>query len=129
MDNIINEKRVKALGRGLSVSFMIIHAGLLFFFRHYGVTPMVWANAISIAFYILTFPMIRTGSLWIYSVLVYLEVAVHMFIAVVFVGVDSGFQLIRPKLLHGRRGGLAHGGVQHFLHGLLPELRLLGVVI
>ena len=93
MDNIINEKRVKALGRGLSISFMIIHAGLLFFFRHYGVTPMVWANACSIVFYLLTLPMIRTGSLWIYSVLVYLEVAVHMFIAVVFVGVDSGFQL------------------------------------
>ena len=93
MDNIINEKRVKMLGRGLSVSFMIIHAGLLFFFRHYGVTPMVWANACSIVFYLLTLPMIRNGSLWIYSVLVYLEVAVHMFIAVVFVGVDSGFQL------------------------------------
>ncbi len=93
MDNMMNEKRVKTLGYGLSVSFVLIHTGLLFFFRSYGVTPMVWASVCAILFFLLTILLVGNNKLWLYSVAVYLEVAVHMFIAVVFVGVDSGFQL------------------------------------
>lgn len=93
MNTFMDSKKARMLGYSLSAGFMLIHIGLLFFFRYYGVTPMVWVNLCSIIFYLLTILMLKKDMLWLYSVSVYLEVAIHMSIAVYFVGVDSGFQL------------------------------------
>ena len=93
MENLMDVKKVKMLGYGLSANFLLIHIALFFFFRHFGVTPMVVFNLFSIAFYLLSTLMLKYDRLWLYSVSVYLEVALHMTMAVVFVGVDSGFQL------------------------------------
>ena len=93
MNTFMDSKKARMLGYSLSAGFMLIHIGLLFFFRYHGVTPMVWVNLCSIIFYLMTIPMLRKDMLWLYSVSVYLEVVIHMSIAVYFVGVDSGFQL------------------------------------
>ena len=54
---------------------------------------MVRFNIFSIAFYVGSLFLLRADMLWKYTVLVYLEVVVHMTLAVCFVGSESGFQV------------------------------------
>lgn len=93
MNSTLKISQVKLLGYGLSVCFMLIHVVLLIFFYQYGVTPMVYFNTFSILFYIVSLWMLKADYLWSYTVSVYLEVVLHMTLAVVFVGADSGFQV------------------------------------
>ncbi len=93
MEKSVNFNTMKWLGYGVSVGFAVIHVALLFFFRYFGVYPMVIFNIFSVIFYLSTILMLKHERFWLYAVLVYLEVVVHMGLAVVFVGADSGFQL------------------------------------
>ena len=90
---IMDTKRARLLGYSLSLCFLVIHILLLLLFSRYGVTPMARFNIFSIAFYLLTLLMLRMDLLWLYKVSVYLEVVVHMTLAVCFVGTGSGFQI------------------------------------
>ena len=91
--NVMDVRKVKWLGYGLSANFLLIHVVMFLFFRRYGVTPMARFNIFSITFYLFSFLMLKSEKLWIYSVSVYLEVILHMGLAVCFVGADSGFQV------------------------------------
>ena len=93
MTKTLKVEQVKLLGYGLSVCFLLIHVAMLLFFLRYDVTPMVCFNMFSILFYIASLWMLKAGYLWAYTISVYLEVVLHMTLAVVFVGVDSGFQV------------------------------------
>ncbi len=93
MTKTLKIDQVKVLGCVLSVCFLLIHVAMLLFFLRYGVTPMVCFNIFSILFYITSLWMLKAGHLWTYTISVYLEVVLHMTAAVVFVGVDSGFQV------------------------------------
>ncbi len=79
------------LAYGLSLCFLVIHIAMLCIFKQYGVTPMVHFNYFSIAFYILSFFLLKQGKLWLYCVTVYLEVVAHMSMAVCMVGPYGGF--------------------------------------
>ncbi len=88
------DRRVKYPAVFASFSFLLIHILLLILFSIYRVTPMMLFNVFSIGFYIWIFFLIRRGSreqLFVTSV--YAEVILHMFLAVVCVGWDSGFQI------------------------------------
>ena len=89
----VNAQRARQMGCGLSVCFLLVHVTMLLLFRQYGVTPMVRFNAFSIVFYLLSFLMLRTGYLWLYTVSVYLEVLLHMTLAVYFTGTEGGFHV------------------------------------
>ena len=89
----VNAQRARQMGCGLSACFLLVHVTMLLLFRQYGVTPMARLNAFSIAFYLLSFLMLRTGYLWLYTVSVYLEVLLHMTLAVYFTGTEGGFHV------------------------------------
>ena len=93
MNKVMDARKVKLLGLGLSCCFLLIHITMFLLFRHYGVTPMVRFNVFSIVFYLFSLLLLKRERLWIYSVSVYLEVVLHMTLAVIFVGADSGFQV------------------------------------
>ena len=77
----------------LSVSFLLIHIGMIIIFHHFHVTPMVYVNVFSILFYLSTFFMIKYRMARTYVLTVFLEVMIHMFLAVLCVGWNSGFQI------------------------------------
>ena len=89
----VNARRARQMGCGLSVCFLLVHVAMLLLFRQYGVRPMVRFNAFSIVFYLLTFPLLKRGHLWLYTVSVYLEVLLHMTLAVYFTGTEGGFHV------------------------------------
>ena len=93
MTKVMNVQRAKMMGYGLSTCFLMIHVVMLLLFRRYGVTPMVWFNVFSIAFYLFSTLMLKAGFLWAYAVSVYAEVVLHMTLAAILVGVESGFQV------------------------------------
>ncbi|MBP5291615.1 MAG: ATP-binding protein, partial [Lachnospiraceae bacterium] len=93
MIKVMETRRVTLIGYGMSFGFLLIHISLFFFFRYYGVVPMIYFNVGSIVFYLLSAIMLKRGLLWLYAVAVYVEVVLHMTCAVLFVGADSGFQV------------------------------------
>ena len=115
-------KKVKLLGYGTTVSFLLIHIAMYLLFRRYGVTPMANFNLFSIAFYIATTVMLKREMLWLYSVTVYLEVVLHMSLAVIFVGADSGFQVTLIGLN-------ALGFYVEYLSGRVKSRRVSGVIL
>lgn len=93
MDGLLDMRGVKIMARFLSACFLVVHTTLITIFWHCGVTPMVYFNIGSIIFYVLSFPLINTGVLWLYTDLVYLEVVAHMACTILFTGWDSDFQI------------------------------------
>ncbi len=93
MNTAIDIRRMKTLGYGVSTCFCIIASGMYFFFNYFGVKAMTGYNIFSVLFYVFSFLLLRYEKFWIYSISVYLEVVVHMSLAVVFVGVGGGFQI------------------------------------
>ena len=93
MDDVMDIRKVKLLGYGLSFSFLLIHIAMFLIFSHYGVVPMAYFNIFSIVFYVFTLLMVRAENLWLYAVSVHLEVVTHMALAVCFVGPIGGFQV------------------------------------
>ena len=93
MNKLLDVRIVRYLGYGLSGAFLAIHVAMFFLFNHYGIAPMAYFNIFSIVFYIISFIFLKKDLLWIYTVTVYLEVMIHMVLAVIFVGTDAGFQI------------------------------------
>ncbi len=93
MNTVIEFRRIKLLGYVVSVSFCAIAIAMFFFFHYYGVAPIMGYNIFSICFYLFSFLLLKYDKLWTYAICVYLEVVVHMSLAVFFVGVSSGFQI------------------------------------
>ena len=90
---VMDIRKAKLLGYGLSACFLLIHVVMILLFHRYGVKPMVYFNIFSICFYLVSFLMLRADMLWLYTITVYLEVAAHMTLAAVFVGAEAGFQV------------------------------------
>ncbi|MCR5294375.1 MAG: response regulator [Lachnospiraceae bacterium] len=85
-------QKVRLLGYGVSSCFLIITTAMFFFFRYFGVTPLGGYSIFSICFYLFSYVLVRRDMFWIYSVLSYLEVLLHMNLVVFYVGTSSGFQ-------------------------------------
>ncbi len=89
----VNNKNTKIMASVVSLSFLFIHIVMYFMFSACGVTPMAKFNIFSILFY-LFLPVVIMKEKWgFYVIAVYLEVLVHMCLAVFFTGWNSGFQI------------------------------------
>lgn len=88
----MNFRRARIMGMSMAISFLGIHLFIINVFQQCGVTPMVRFNIFSVIFYV--FMCYAAHKQWfrLYAIGVYLEVMLHMFLAVIFTGWDNGFQ-------------------------------------
>lgn len=86
-------KQAKWIAAGVSLCFLVIHIAMFWLFSACGVTPMAYVNLGSMLFYALSFLLIHAEHLRTYVTTVYLEVVIHMTLAVCMVGWDAGFQV------------------------------------
>ena len=87
-------KQAKILAASAAGCFLLIHVAMLILFAIFKVTPMVYFNIFSIAFYIFTvFVSLKLVVFRFYVISVYLEVVLHMSAAIFFTGWDGGFQV------------------------------------
>ncbi len=93
MDGLLDIQGVKGMARFISVCFLVVHIAMIVIFWRCGVTPMALFNAGSVAFYVLSFALIRRGLLGLYTDLVYAEVVAHMTCAILLTGWGSDFQV------------------------------------
>lgn len=90
---IIDMKRARFMAVGMSVIFLIIHLLMFAMFSQCKVWPMVQFNRFSIIFYLVMMIVGYMGWLTVYAPAVYLEVVLHMALAVLFTGWENGFQI------------------------------------
>ncbi len=91
--NIIDIQTVKKISYGISLCFLLIHMAMLVIFFLFHVIPMVVVNCLSIFFYIASMQLVSKEYFKKYIISIFLEVQIHMGLAVFFVGWDSGFQI------------------------------------
>ena len=73
--------------------FLLIHIGLLCIFARYQVTPMMWFNVGSVLFYIWILFVIHRGNYQTFVFGTFLEVCLHMGVAICCVGWEADFQI------------------------------------
>lgn len=93
MNELLNRKNARLMAGALDISFLLIHILLFFIFRSCGVTPMVKFNAFSILFYLGMLWIVVRGELFYFVIATYVEVVIHMTLAVCLVGAAAGFQV------------------------------------
>ena len=86
-------KRAQIMSFGMCICFLLIHFLMISIFYQCGVTPMVKFNIFSICFYIFMIFVVYKKWLLFSTISVYLEVALHMTLAILFTGWNSGFQI------------------------------------
>lgn len=86
-------RRVKAMAYGMSLCFLFIHILMISIFYQCHVDPMVRVNVVSIAFYFIILFIIHMEWFPLFALSVYIEVAIHMTVAVLYTGWNSGFQI------------------------------------
>ncbi|MCR5232895.1 MAG: diguanylate cyclase [Lachnospiraceae bacterium] len=92
-DKIINIRKAQLLSFSIAIPFLVIHTGLIFMFRYYGIIPMFYFNIGSSVFYFIMLFVIACKGLRFFIVASYIEVVAHMTAAVIFIGWGSGFQI------------------------------------
>ncbi|MCR5665211.1 MAG: GGDEF domain-containing protein [Eubacterium sp.] len=93
MYDVMNTEKSKKLAVATSITFLFVHLFMFFMFRRYGVTPMMYFNIGSIIFYALMIWVVKKAWFRIYVLGLYIEVVVHMLLAIIFTGWESGFQV------------------------------------
>lgn len=87
----LSKKQVISL---IMLVLLVFHIGLLGFFAFFSIKPMVIMDAVSILLYIFCYIQTKEGkSLLMAFNLCYAEIMVHAVVAVLLLGVDSGFTL------------------------------------
>ncbi|SEA75975.1 diguanylate cyclase (GGDEF) domain-containing protein [Oribacterium sp. KHPX15] len=89
----LNMKKAKILASGMAICFLLIHILMFNVFLQCNVVPMARFNIFSILFYLSMLFIVHKGWLPFYTFAVYTEVAVHMTLAVILTGWESGFQV------------------------------------
>lgn len=92
MDDLLVMQGAKRMARIVSTTFLLVHVVLILLFSACGVTPMVYFNIGSIAFYLFSFVIIGMEMLWLFVDLVYAEVVAHMTCAATLTGWENDFQ-------------------------------------
>lgn len=92
-DMVITYQNLKRICLGLDICFIIIHALLLALFRYHQVWPMFVFNIFSVLLYCFLPLLLYKDHFSVFVQVMHLEVAVHMTLAIYFVGWDSGFQM------------------------------------
>ena len=77
----------------LNASLLLIHVGFLAFFFANSIYVMVYVNMFSMIAYLVNFQLIARAKWKTYMTTTFLEVMLHMFFAVLCVGMSAGFQM------------------------------------
>ncbi len=77
----------------LNIMLMVVHGLFLAFFIFTCVQTMLTVNIFSVLIYAFSFQLLKKRYLSVYTVVIFFEISVHMFLAVLCLGVDYGFQL------------------------------------
>lgn len=77
----------------LNIFLLTVHSCLLIFFSAIGVRLMAYVNVFSVLFYALSFFVLKKKKIIVYIFTTFMEMMVHMFLAVLSTGWDMGFQL------------------------------------
>lgn len=93
MNQLMDVHQEKIIAWIATGTFLLIHILLLIMFALCKVTPMVCFNVFSISFYFCSFLVIQKAKFRLFVVSTYLEVLLHMSLAVVFTGWENGFQI------------------------------------
>ena len=93
MNRVLTIPRVKQLSYIVAIIFLFTHITLLFIFKKFHVTPMVYFNIFSVAFYITMLFLIHKEMLLTFVISTFLEICLHMGLAVYYTGWDAGFQI------------------------------------
>ena len=93
MNQLLNHKKAKLFCLVVNICFLSIHILMICVFALNHVTPMIYFNIFSIVFYIATIFFIKLGYLRFFVISTYLEVLLHMTLAVFYTGWGNGFQI------------------------------------
>ena len=93
MKQLMEMRTAKIMSVAVASTFLVIHIAMFALFFSCGVMPMAYFNVFSIAFYALSFVLIKKDQLRIFSDAVYVEVVLHMTLAAFFTGWGNGFQV------------------------------------
>lgn len=93
MYKFMNIEKAKLLALITTLCFLVIHIFMFLLFRYFGVTPMMYFNIFSVLFYTSLLWLVKTEKFRFYVTAVYIEVVLHMTLAVIFTGWESGFQI------------------------------------
>ena len=93
MNRVLTIPRVKQLSNLVAIIFLFTHITLLFIFKKFHVTPMIYFNIFSVAFYITMLFLIHKEMLVSFVISTFLEICLHMGLAVYYTGWDAGFQI------------------------------------
>lgn len=77
----------------LNIFLLTVHSCLLIFFSIIGVRLMAYVNVFSVLFYTFSFFTLKKKKIIVYIFTTFMEMMIHMFLAVVSTGWDMGFQL------------------------------------
>ena len=89
----MDKKKVRNVATGYTFTFMLVHIVMLIVFWRNGVMPMVRVNIFSIIFYVAMLFVVWKNYLVLFSVCVFSEVVMHMTLAIIYTGWESGFEL------------------------------------
>ena len=93
VNKMMTPKKAQIMSYAIDACFFVIHIAMFFLFHSFGVTPMARFNVFSMAFYLVMPVLIHRESFRAFVILVYIEVVLHMTLAVYFVGWECGFQI------------------------------------
>lgn len=89
----MNVKKAKILALSITICFLLIHILMLNVFLQCHIAPMAYFNIFSICFYLAMLFVVYKEWLPFFTLTVYLEVVIHMTLAVLLTGWNSGFQV------------------------------------
>lgn len=77
----------------LNIFLLSVHASLLVFFAVLGVRLMAYFNVVSVSYYISAFFLLKFDKSIMYTFFTFVEMMIHMLLAVICTGWGAGFQL------------------------------------
>jgi len=93
VNRVLTIPRVKLLSYTVAIIFLLTHIALLVIFNIFHVTPMMVFNIFSVAFYLMMLLLIHKEWLLSFVISTFLEICLHMGLAVYYTGWDAGFQI------------------------------------
>ena len=93
MDTYVNNKTATRSLLVVDIFLLAVHVCLLVFFVCTHIHLMAFVNIFSVMYYILCFALIKHNKITIGVCATFLEIMIHMFLAVISTGWGSGFQL------------------------------------
>lgn len=93
MEVLDKDKHSKRIADYANKGLLCIHISLLLMFLMFEAYIMVGVNVLSIAAYIYAIKLLQQQRVRTYLYLIYLEVSIHMMLAIIMMGWDWGFQV------------------------------------